>query len=111
MGVYIELCEEFGGDRGTRTPNLGDANAALSQVELYPLKKLTIRLENLLRKDYSKPFLRASTHLGFCQVVLALLRRKFSVRVLESGFRVPKISGAVRSVLNGVIDIRALRTE
>ncbi len=31
-----QQAEGFGGDRGTRTPNLGDANAALSLLSYIP---------------------------------------------------------------------------
>ena len=36
MIEMVLACVWFGGDRGTRTPNLGIANAALSQLSYIP---------------------------------------------------------------------------
>ena len=51
---------ESSGDRGIRTPNLCDANAALSQLSYIPVNLILARMQNLSQSD----LLLASSHLS-----------------------------------------------
>ena len=52
--------KKYGGDEGDRTPDLGIANAALSQLSYTPIKTLLSGLPYLISRGYVKKLLESA---------------------------------------------------